>query len=58
MRIVQVVMVLPLQIAGSLMIFPVNARRGGVVINSFALHHIDHAFFKRGDDADVQDIPQ
>ncbi len=58
MRIVQVVMVLLLQIAGSLMIFPVDARLSGVAIDAFALHHIGHAFFKGGDDADVQDIPQ
>src|SRR5258708_26183594 len=58
MRLVWVVMVLPLQVACSLMIFRVDARRGGVVIDFFALHDIGHAFFKGGNDADVQDIVQ
>src|SRR2546428_5329925 len=58
MRIVWVAMVLPLQIAGSLMIFRVDARDGGVAIDSFALHHRGHTLFKGGDDADVQDIVQ
>src|SRR5258708_40108070 len=58
MRLVWVVMVLPLQVACSLMIFRVDARRGGGVINFFALHDIGPAFFKGGNDADVQDIVQ
>src|SRR5258706_16332602 len=56
MRIVWLLMVLPLQIACSLMIFPVDARLGSVAIDAFALHDRAHAFFKRGNDADVQDI--
>src|SRR5947209_9177797 len=58
LRIVRVVMVLLLKVAGSLMIFPVDTRLSCVVIDSFALHHIDHTFFKGGNDTDVQDIPQ
>src|SRR5258708_17869834 len=58
MRIFRFLMVLHLKMSLSIMIFHVDARLGCVVIYSFALHHIGHAFFKRGDNADVQDIPQ